>query len=128
MATRDTKQVKYLRHHGHRRRFAIHLPGGELRRIYWSLSKAFDELDVASHTLNDAAHRAAAAVLLEDLECLEEECETYLVVDRAHLSDVFESLDARSQTVLEEVQEFLLHAEYLRSTRSPHSLSRHHRT
>lgn len=128
MAPRRESRVKYLRQPS-----GLLSARGEIRRIYFDISRSLEALDVVSHELSEFSERAAAAILLADLECLEEECETYLVVDCSELAHVFESLDARSQTVLEEVHEFLQRAEADRQTRparprvSGHSGHRHPR-
>ena len=79
---------------------------GNFLRLDSELSERYERLQRVALTLDDLADQVSAAVLLEDLSVLEEECEEILVaseeIDPFHLC----SLESRSKTVIEEAEEF----------------------
>lgn len=75
-----------------------------LRGIYRNLSSSWETLQVVRDHLASPREIAAATVLEEDLQCLVEECEEYLIAGDELPSGKLSAFESRSVTVLEELE------------------------
>ncbi len=90
----------------HQARRSVKAPQSfRLRGLYRDLSICYETLCDARDHLSSVRERAVAAVLEEDLECLVQECEDYLIFTSEVSASQLRSFENRSLTVLEEMHE-----------------------
>lgn len=96
----------------HRRRAAELRGTGDQQRppllcVYARLNELLDAVHCASESCEAPAEQASYVILEEDLRCLMEECEEYLLSGLPHGARSLRAFLTRSLTVMEESREIL---------------------